>query len=68
MNTDKNQRPSTNDEPPVGSGPDRITKETPRCERKNVPCPYYSDAGCAVQGEDSQGPSGERINGEAETD
>ena len=50
MNTDNNnQRPSMPDEPPVGSGPDRIAADTPTCERKNRPCPYWSDIGCTVQ-------------------
>ena len=49
MNTDnETQRSSANDEPPTGSGPDRITPETPRCEKKNVRCNFWTDAGCSI--------------------
>ena len=48
MNTDQTQRPSMPDEPPVGSGPDKITQETPRCEKKSVRCNFWTPDGCSV--------------------
>jgi hypothetical protein len=48
MNINNNQRPPMNDEPPTGSGPDKITPETPTCPTKKVKCNYWTDQGCAV--------------------
>jgi len=48
MNTDKDQRPSIPDEPAVGSGPDKITPETPICPTKKVRCNYWQNGGCRM--------------------
>ena len=48
MNTDQTRRPSVPDEPPVGSGPDKITLETPVCPTKNIKCSYWTDGRCLI--------------------
>ena len=45
MNTDKNQM---NEEPPAGSGPDKITSASPPCPTKGLRCNYWQDGGCSI--------------------
>ena len=35
-------------EPLPGSGPDKVTPETPICPTKKVQCSYWTDDGCTA--------------------